>query len=721
MVTGKIRQKLTSATVFKPLSRFRFWFIPLIVLLLLATGWWMRSALAQSVKARTAEELRAILGANVTALELWMKDQRAYASVLAGSEQVRGPVRVLEDLWRRSPDQEDGLIASPEGDALNDYLLPLTERQDFDGFAVVVPDGTIIASGQDNWIGARISPERVAILARTLAGEALVSHPFRVDPDEDDEAEDQPPGAPIMVVAAPVRGAGDRVIAMLALLVDPDLDFTRVLQSAQIEQSGETYAFDSRGLLISHSRFDDQLREIGLIPADPQVSSLLSLEVRDPGGDLLTGYRPADARDAQPLTLMAASAVAGQDGVDVDGYRDYRGVMVVGAWTWLPEYGAGIATEIDLDEALAMPAQLRRIFWIVVGGFVLVGGLVLAGTIFVSRAGRRMNDALLKAQQLGQYTLEDKLGEGGMGQVFRARHAMLRRPTAIKLMHPDRAGQQAIARFEREVQLTSQLTHPNTIAIFDYGRTPDGVFYYAMEYLPGIDLAKLVETDGPQPQGRVIGILRQVCGSLGEAHASGLIHRDIKPENVILCERGGRHDVAKVLDFGIVKDSAGDEATRLTAVDTFTGTPLYVPPEAWRTPDKIDPRADIYALGAVAYFLLTGQPVFEGGTVVEIYNHHLKTRPVPPSRRTSNPVADDLERVVLQCLEKDRGERPASTYDLADALAACQAAGEWGEKQARDWWSAHAPAEARKPSREPAARRVDVTATVVAQTGDLAE
>jgi len=717
MVTGKIRQKLTNVRNFKPLLRFRFWFIPVIVLLLLAMGWWMRTALERSVKVRTAAGLAAILNSNVTSLELWLKDQRAYASVLAGSDHVRRPVLELEQYWRKDPDQRDGLATSPAMAELRGYLMPLFADHDFDGFVIVAPDGTMIGGDRNEWIGVRISAERVAILAKVLAGETLVSHPFFVETPIPEVTDDPGARVTIMVVAAPVRDDHDRVVAMLALLVDPDKDFTRILQSARLENSGETYAFNARGLLISHSRFDDELREIGLVGQGPGSDPILTLEIRDPGGNLLEGFTSTLDRGSLPLTRMAASAVTGQQGVDVEGYRDYRGVTVVGAWTWLEEYDFGVASEIDLDEALAMPGQLRRIFWIVIGLFVVGSVLALGGTLFVSRLGRQMSDAMVKAQKLGQYTLEDKLGEGGMGQVYRARHAMLRRPTAIKLLHPERTGKQDLARFEREVQITSNLTHPNTIAIFDYGRTPEGVFYYAMEYLPGIDLAKLVEIDGPQPPGRVIYILRQACGSITEAHAHGLIHRDIKPENIILCERGGRYDVAKVLDFGIVKDVVGGDDAQLTSAGTFTGTPLYVPPEAWSTPEKIDTRADIYALGGVAYLLLAGRPMFEGGSVVEIYNHHLKTKPAPPSSWVGAGLPTDLDRVVLSCLEKDRDERPASAGELERLLAACESAADWTEELARDWWAGHSQDVESRRKADTTRIPTEQTATVVVDVG----
>jgi tRNA A-37 threonylcarbamoyl transferase component Bud32 len=286
------------------------------------------------------------------------------------------------------------------------------------------------------------------------------------------------------------------------------------------------------------------------------------------------------------------------------------------------------------------------------------------------------------ARQLGQYTLEEKLGEGGMGVVYRARHAMLRRPTAVKLLKPERVGEASLRRFEREVQLTAGLSHPNTISVFDYGRTPDGVFYYAMEYLDGLTLEEVVAGDGPQPPARVAHVLRQVLGALAEAHGVGLVHRDVKPGNVILCERGGVPDVAKVLDFGLVKDAEGDPG--LSREGALLGTPLYLAPEAIRSP-AADARADLYSVGAVAYYLLTGHPVFEGRTVIEVCSQHLHAAPVPPSARLGRPLPPALEAWVLSCLEKDPGRRPASAAHAAEALAFA-GVGEWTADDARAWW-----------------------------------
>jgi eukaryotic-like serine/threonine-protein kinase len=313
----------------------------------------------------------------------------------------------------------------------------------------------------------------------------------------------------------------------------------------------------------------------------------------------------------------------------------------------------------------------------------------LLAAITVATAGSAVIYGLRRevrhARQLGQYTLEEKLGEGGMGVVYRARHAMLRRPTAVKLLKPERMGEAGLRRFEREVQLTASLSHPNTVTVFDYGRTPDGVFYYAMEYLEGLGLDQLVETDGPQPPARVAHVLRQVLESLAEAHGVGLVHRDVKPGNVILCERGGVSDVAKVVDFGLVKDLEAEGG--MSHDGTLVGTPLYLAPEAIRSP-AADARADLYSVGAVAYFLLTGQHVFEGRNFVEICGHHLHTPPTPPSARLGRPLPAALEAWVLACLEKDPRRRPRSALEAASRLEACGLNGGWSADEARAWWAA---------------------------------
>jgi len=324
-------------------------------------------------------------------------------------------------------------------------------------------------------------------------------------------------------------------------------------------------------------------------------------------------------------------------------------------------------------------------------------GWTIAGVAMATVGSRvifGLRAEIASARRLGQYTLESKIGEGGMGVVYRARHALLRRPTAVKMLPPDRAGAENLERFEREVQLAATLSHPSTVVIFDYGRTPEGVFYYAMEYLDGLDLDQLVQADGPQPAGRVIHLLTQVAGALAEAHESGLIHRDIKPGNIILTRRGGLPDVPKVVDYGLVKrvpttdlqDSAATTVA-VTAAHTIVGTPLYMSPEAI-TGNRVDGRSDLYALGAVGYFLLTGTPPFTAGSLVEISAHHLHTTPEAPSARSRRPVPADLDAVLLTCLAKAPAARFAHARALQQALIRCSAASPWPVEAALDWWEA---------------------------------
>lgn len=292
----------------------------------------------------------------------------------------------------------------------------------------------------------------------------------------------------------------------------------------------------------------------------------------------------------------------------------------------------------------------------------------------------------MEARQLGQYTLGDQIGEGGMGEVYRATHALLRRPAAIKLLREGQVNEAAMRRFEREVQLTSELTDPNTIAIFDYGRTPEGLFYYVMEYLEGLSLNALVDQYGPQPPERVVHILKQVCVSLEEAHAHGLVHRDIKPANIILCERGTRPDFVKVLDFGLVKDLGAQDAT---AQDIVAGTPAYLSPEALADPNTIGPSSDLYAVGAVGYYLLTGEEVFERKSIVELLRAQLLDPPTPPHERLGAPVPEVLEHLIMDCLNKDPTNRPQSAAVLRRTLDAVEPPHPWTEDEARIWWTNH--------------------------------
>jgi eukaryotic-like serine/threonine-protein kinase len=287
------------------------------------------------------------------------------------------------------------------------------------------------------------------------------------------------------------------------------------------------------------------------------------------------------------------------------------------------------------------------------------------------------------ARSVGQYLLHEKLGEGGMGIVYRATHALLKRDTAVKLLQPKKVDPDTVSRFEREVTLTARLTHPNTISIFDYGRTQEGEFVYAMEYWDGLTLDEIVSLTGPLPAGRVVNILAQICASLEEAHELGLVHRDIKPSNIMLTCRSGTPDLVKVLDFGLVKNISPPAET--SAVNRVLGTPSSMSPESITAPDDVGPRSDLYSVGVVGYLLLTGTPVFSGRNAIELCAAHLRDSPEAPSVRLGAPVVPALESLLLSALTKDPAARPESAREMRRALLSCGVE-PWQEEDAVIWW-----------------------------------
>jgi serine/threonine-protein kinase len=329
-------------------------------------------------------------------------------------------------------------------------------------------------------------------------------------------------------------------------------------------------------------------------------------------------------------------------------------------------------------------------------------------SLFISRIVYELAVAAGKGQEMGSYRLEKLLGRGGMGEVWQATHRLLARSAAVKLIRIESGSdsRELLRRFEREAQATAALRSPHTVDVYDYGTTADGTFYYVMELLEGFDLETLVTQFGPLPPERAISILEQACQSLAEAHEGGLIHRDVKPANIYVCRYGIEWDFVKLLDFGLVKNPVADvRGGQATVAGVIAGTPGYMSPEMGLGSPDVDWRTDIYALGCVAYWLVTGHRVFEGGSPMQILMDHIQKQPLPPSRRIEAPLPAELDRVILSCLEKDPNNRPQSALDLSAALRAVPLGQRWTEERARHWWLAVAgrpvtarPAEAAAPS-----------------------
>jgi tRNA A-37 threonylcarbamoyl transferase component Bud32 len=701
------------------------WIMPLAAALVVAcVGWWADSELSQVMREELSDDLQTMLHADVTALEIWMVNQKRIAVVLAEEPRLRN--LAVELLNKGGAKTQDPMAVAGLarqlmiGDRLQERLntLGYTVAQLVNTNCEVVLDSGRVRSRMGTQVAEDLQPRFDELFA---SGEPIIITPFTMQAPESPglppggrgPRRSRGPGRPglgprfggnastnaataprsltVMQVAAPLKDTNGVTRGALALIINPDAEFSRILSVARSGESGETFAFDPDGVMLSKSRFEEQVKELGLMRVRPGGSSVLTLHLTDPGGNLTRGFNPGNTNTPRPLIEMVRRAVDGSPGVEVEPFRDYRGVPVIGAWMWLPHYGFGVGTKMDAREAYRTLRLVRMVFVILFLLLVLASLIILLYSFRQVVWRRRLTEAELKARQLGQYQLMEKIGEGGMGIVYKARHALLRRETALKLLMPDKADPVSIQRFEREVRLTCRLMHPNTIQIFDYGHTPEGIFYYAMEYLDGLNLAEFVEAYGPQPEGRVVNLLIQICESLAEAHACGLVHRDIKPANVFVTDRGGVPDMVKVLDFGLVRPVASADNTALDAADTqiLAGTPNYMSPEAVESGASTDARSDLYSVGAVGYYLLTGQGVFDGESIAEICRKRREEKPVPPSVRAGRPICPHLEGLILHCLERDPKDRPQSAHELIALLSASPRIADWNVEQRAAWWVAH--------------------------------
>ncbi|MCP4406526.1 MAG: serine/threonine protein kinase [Gammaproteobacteria bacterium] len=659
--------------------------IGIAVLLMAAIGAGVHYAIKRTLTDSLVEGLETVLEADVEALRIWMRKKRLLAQSFSRDPRMQLLVQQLIAARDGSDNPRQGVLEAPQLKMLRDLYYSMLYSSESSFFVIVDREG-VIATDQDDIIGKGLTSRGVLLIAQSFQeGLHFLKPQFEGTLLREYQTSSDRYWIGFMV---PMQSDKGEIIATLILAMRPEEDFSRILSIARMGESGDTYAFDEDGVMLSDTRHTEQLKKIDLLPDDPQARSILRVQIRDPGGDLTQGYRSKMPVQAWPLTQLVAITVANKQGTQylVEPYRDYRGVQVVGASQWLPEYGFGIATEAEIGEMLSPLNPLKFVSYTLFAILFMLALLIVYYSVVIHSLRRRDQ----QVRQLGQYSSLKLIGEGGMGKVYLAKHAFLKRLTAVKYLPMDRVKHETVTRFEREVQLTSKLTDPNTVQIYDYGRTPEGIFYYAMEYLPGITLTRLLEIESAVPPARVIYILRQICSSLEEAHTVGLIHRDIKPLNIMLCRWGIRADVVKVLDFGLVKDVSQTKNPQLTSEQVILGTPGYYAPERLTDPKNIDSRVDLFGLGIVAYNLLTGKDVFEEEDTAQTLLKVIEMQPQYPSLLVEHEVPQQLDQLVMDCLAKDPDDRPQGMGDVKQRLNDIESQLiPWNQEDARGWWDVH--------------------------------
>ena len=631
----------------------RFWLIVdamLAALVVLAiVGGWTYLQVRGSLRDLRSAGLASLLEVETRALGLWIDEKKRDAERWAATPEVQRAGAELAVSAARGV----SCAAVPQR-GLRDAIAPFTSMEEVAVFNLIARDGRIVSSPRPENCGAAVSPEFRREIAPVFDGKTVFVRPWGEGARLGERAA-AAAGEPLVWTETPVRGADGSVVAALGFGRIATQRFTNLLRLTGEGTTRDAYAFDENGRIVTTPRY-------------------------------------APGSEARPPSALVQAALArdASQGVLIEPYANYHGAQVIGAWRWLPDAGLWLAVEVDAAEAYG-PLEYLQVAFAALFALVLLS-MTAAATTSLWAVRLRLREA----RRVGVYRIEREIGEGGMSNVYLASHAHLRRPAAVKVLKPHLATDEAVTRFQREAQLASQLSHPNTIEVYDYGTTRDGRWYYAMELLDGLSLESLVTRYGPMPLARALHVLRQACGSLAEAHAHGFVHRDVKPGNLMLCVRGGQHDVVKVVDFGLIKRVPGPVTRDITQYSKVLGTPLYMAPERLRDPADADARADIYALAAVAWFVLAGRPVFEARTEHDtMYRVMNDTAPTLASAGIEAPP--ELEALLARCLAKDRAARPGTIDEVERTLGELARAAPWGEREARQWWEAHPEARSAAP------------------------
>jgi serine/threonine-protein kinase len=638
-----------------------------------AIGWWTHLEVELSMRATRGAALQSVLDAQAQSLRVWIDDQKLSVRRLAHDRQLRE--RVLTATGHAA-DASAVYCASPQAQNLLAQLDEALVGTQAVTFNVVIPSGQIIASNFAEYCGLRYRVESLEEdYAPAFAGQALFVPPHHDAARLERAPQSLPLERPLIWIRSPIRDDADEVIAVLGVGHLAEKQFSTILAAARAGATDEVYAFDREGVMLSTSRFEAILSERAMLPKDS--SSVARLVLRAPNTEEKARTRLVEA------ALASGSERGDASGMLLDPYPGYLATQVVGGWRRMSADDMFIAIEMGAEEAYAPLEKLDTVFTVVFGALILAVciALFMWFTAVLIRAE-------VEKDRMGPYWLGERIGEGGVGNIYHARHDLLKRPSAVKLLKPTRATDEMTARFRREAKLASQLTHPNMIEIYDYGVGIDNSLYYAMELLEGDTVGEIVLRGGAMPVARAVHILRQVCAGLAEAHGKGLVHRDISVTNIMACLYGGEYDFVKILDFGLVKSVVNEQSQTITRAVRILGTVQYMAPERLHDPADVDIRADVYAVGGVAFFLLSGRRMFEVEDTIALTSRVINEVPPRLSEVAPQQIPPELDELVAACLEKDRESRPASILAVKEVLDRIAERNRWSQSEAKPAWEA---------------------------------
>lgn len=636
--------------------------IIIVLLLLVLTGYFTERRLKFEIESSVRDSLEKTLRSNAEAMTLLLRGYKERVRGISKIPHIKQSTQQITELYSQGKESQlKGETAKLEA-ILNGFF----SHNGFQDYYLINQQGRMIASKYAALVGHQVNTAEAIQSIMDKDGNFVCLPKIATHPVTGGEFV-------LMYVGTSLKNKNGETYAYLAFSVNPSHGFSSIMEvTAQTGESSETYAINKDGWMISHSRFDQELRELNILEKDDQ-SSVLEVQLVDKEGKALTVF--ADAFSNPNTTYPKVQ-------VNSEGYSDYRDYEVIGAWTYLKEYDFAITSEIDKEEAFRSLSIIRKIFAVIFGLASLLALGLIAYALYSIQLKKKVRSAALEAaSELGQFKIIEKLGEGAMGVVYRAEHQLMQRETAIKVLKNEAAREVDLVQFEKEVRITCRLTHPNTICIYDYGKTREGLFYYAMEYLEGSDLQEVITKTGPISPERVVHFVKQICASLNEAHAMNLIHRDIKAQNIVVCNRGGIFDSIKVLDFGLVHDSNDESGHKVS------GTPRYMAPEASNSRNELNDSIDIYAIGILISVMLTGQYPFScDDSVEDILRAHREDTPMKPTELVKFPIPEEFDAIVLWCLEKDPKNRPANVMELAQKLDSLDL-DPWTQEKAKNWWN----------------------------------